>query len=207
MHHDDTLTAFGPNGSSTPCGVDPFDDPRSSRPGEFAAGLRTRSLDDCAHRSFATGVARALLLGAGPIGDFAGGVSSPSRARVVGDFATGRTAPNNGEPRHGAVDRPDTGRWTDQVPSATAGGCTGQPREHAVARRSAGELIASDGTVHHVTHRAVPVAVGVGVAGVAGRCLTAPPRPAAARARARRSPVAANPRSATRAARPTAPQH
>jgi hypothetical protein len=105
MRHDDTLTASAQTGARLRVESTPIDHPRSSRRGDFAAGLRTQPLDDCAHGSFATGVAQTLLLGAPPIGDFARGARSPSRPRVIGDFATGMTAPNNGQPRHGAEER------------------------------------------------------------------------------------------------------
>jgi hypothetical protein len=105
MRHDDTLTASAETRARLRVESTPFDHPRCSRHADFAAGLRTQPLEDCTYGSFATGVARALLLGGRPIGDFAGGVRSPVRPRVIGDFATGMTAPNNGQPRHGAVDR------------------------------------------------------------------------------------------------------
>lgn len=105
MRHDDTLTASAQPGARLRVESTPFDYPRCSRQGDFAGGLRTQPLDGCAHGSFATGVARVLLFGARPIGDFAGGVRSPDGLRVIGDFATGMTTPNNSQARHGAVER------------------------------------------------------------------------------------------------------
>jgi hypothetical protein len=100
MRHDDTLTASAETRARLRVESTPFDYPWPSRQGDFAAGLRTQPLDDCTHGSFATGVARALLFAGRPIGDFAGGVRPRSRPRVIGDFATGMTAPNNAQPRH-----------------------------------------------------------------------------------------------------------
>jgi hypothetical protein len=120
MRHDDTLTAPAQAGARLRVESTPFDHPRSCRQGDFAAGLRTQPLDYCTHGSFATGVARALLLGARPRGDFAGGVRSPGGPRVIGDFATGMTAPNNGQPRHGAADRSGGERERHGVHWATA---------------------------------------------------------------------------------------
>jgi hypothetical protein len=108
MRHDDTLTASARTGARPRVESTPIDHPRASRQGDFAAGLRTRPLDDRTQRSFATGATRALSLGARPIGDFACGARSPSRPRVTGDFATGMTAPTNGQPRHRAGDRSGT---------------------------------------------------------------------------------------------------
>jgi hypothetical protein len=88
MCHDDTLTASAQTGARLRVEPTPFDDPLCSRPGDFAAGLRTRPLDDCTHGSFGTGLALAFSRGGWPIGDFDGGVRSPSRPRVIGDFAT-----------------------------------------------------------------------------------------------------------------------
>lgn len=120
MRHDDTLTASAQAEARLRVESPPSDRPRSAGQGDFAAGLRTRPLYDCTHGSFATGVARALLLGACPIGDFARGVRSPAGLRLIGDFATGMTAPNNGQPRHRAVDRSGADRERQGVHWATA---------------------------------------------------------------------------------------
>ena len=120
MRHDDTLTASAQTGARLRVESTPFDHPRSSRQGDFAAGLRTQPLDNCAHGSFATGVARVLLFGGRPIGDFAGGVRSPGGLRVIGDFAMGMTALDNGQARHGAVDQSGAERDRRGVRWATA---------------------------------------------------------------------------------------
>ena len=120
MRHDDTLTASAQTGARLRIESTPFDHPRSSRQGDFAAGLRTQRLEDCTPGSFATGVAQTPLLGDHPLGDFAGGARSPSRPRVIGDFATGMAAPNHRQPRHDAMDRSGTDREGRGVHWATA---------------------------------------------------------------------------------------
>jgi hypothetical protein len=120
MRHDDTHNASAKTRARLRVESTPFDHPWSSRQGDFAAGLRTQPLEDCTHGSFATGVARALLLGGRPLGAFAGGVRSPSRPGVIGDFATGMTALNNGQRRHAAVDRSGAERDRRGVHWATA---------------------------------------------------------------------------------------
>jgi len=120
MRHDDTLTASAETRARSRVESTPFEDPWCSRQGDFAAGLRTQPLEDCTHGSFATGVARALLLGGRPIGDFAGGVRSLARPRMTGDFATGMATPKNGQPRHEAVDRSGADRDRRGVHWATA---------------------------------------------------------------------------------------
>lgn len=73
------------------------------RPGDFAAGLRTRPHDAAAHGTFATGVSESFMPAARTIGDFATGTRSSASPRVVGDFATGMRARDDGQLRPDAA--------------------------------------------------------------------------------------------------------
>jgi len=158
--------------------------------GDFAAGLRTHPHDAGAYGTFATGMSASLTPAARTIGDFASGPRASAGPLVIGAFATGMRARDHGQPRPNATDRPRSDRDRQQ------------PIGRGCERRGGREVMASGAAADRVATAAGAVAL----VDAAARRPTAPPRPAAAPWRARRSPVAADPRSATQAARPTAPQ-